>query len=554
MDAATLQPIRSLAARVCSLSDIDTAFVALVAKHRKIKAAADELARICSPGGQADRLAATLDDQGAAARYVQKIAATFAPFAEILRAVEVTGDGETWMPQGRNGYTRMTTAEAERHEQAKRQREAERKRREEQRMARAVVTYKEAAAEMGVSVNSAMIYACRGELVAVYVEGKRKAVGVTRASVEAYKERRQMRKEAARERAARFMIELSTPAHYWTEDGRKIASAEKITTLQIVAEFHVPRNAVVKASRRGQIAKVYRTEARQHVGGYLRESAEAWARAYKATVTAWGIYYTAAGQIVEAERTSRREAAAALHTHERKVSALAAAGQIERAYADPACTIPCGYTRRSVEAYAQAHPRHIPARRAKAIENFKIQIIPLQPRRHGLRAARLDPDTESAQEAATPPGVIEAKARHRRERPTIIFRLATWKASRPPDEPQQEEGQTDMDTPRQENATQQKPKLEVAKAYTIHDGGVIRAIAVSEADRDEIVAALELYHRAKAAPGEVESALKLLRTVRDLLDVPATAGTAAAATAATADAPKAAQGDGGDVATIAGQT
>ena len=78
-----------------------------------------------------------------------------------------------------------------------------------------------------------------------------------------------------------------------------------------------------------------------------------------------------------------------------------------------------------------------------------------------------------------------------------------------------------MDTPRQENATQQKPKLEVAKAYTIHDGGVIRAIAVSEADRDEIVAALEMYRKAKAAPGEVESALKLLRAARDLLDVPA---------------------------------
>ena len=101
-----------------------------------------------------------------------------------------------------------------------------------------------------------------------------------------------------------------------------------------------------------------------------------------------------------------------------------------------------------------------------------------------------------------------------------------------------------MDTPRQESATPQK--LEVAKAYTIHDGGVIRAIAVSEADRDEIVAALELYRRAKAAPGEIESALKLFRAARDLLDVPATTGTATAA--ATADEPQAVQAatnDGG---------
>ena len=119
MDAATLQPIQSLAARLCSLSDIDAAFVALVARYRKTKAAADELAWICSPGGQADRLAAILDDPDAAKRYIQKIAATFAPFADILLAVEVTGDGETWM-QSRNAYTKMTTEEAERRERQRR--------------------------------------------------------------------------------------------------------------------------------------------------------------------------------------------------------------------------------------------------------------------------------------------------------------------------------------------------------------------------------------------------------------------------------------------------
>jgi len=84
MDAATLQPIQSLAARLCSLSDIDAAFVALVARYRKTKAAADELAWICSPGGQADRLAATLDDPDAAAQYVQKIADKFSDIAQTL--------------------------------------------------------------------------------------------------------------------------------------------------------------------------------------------------------------------------------------------------------------------------------------------------------------------------------------------------------------------------------------------------------------------------------------------------------------------------------------
>ena len=92
-----------------------------------------------------------------------------------------------------------------------------------------------------------------------------------------------------------------------------------------------------------------------------------------------------------------------------------------------------------------------------------------------------------------------------------------------------------MDTPRQESATPQK--LEVAKAYTIHDGGVIRAIAVSEADRDEIVAALELYRRARAKPGEVESALQLLRAAREIVGTSATAETEAPdATPADAEA------------------
>ena len=509
----------------------------LVAQGMSPIEAGYELARLCSPGGQADRLAATLDDPDAAKRYVQKIAATFAPFAEILLAVEVTGDGETWT-QGQNGYTKMTTEEAERHEQARRQREAERQRREEKRRARAIATYKEAAAAIGVPVAIVHNYAHLGKLVAVYLNGKKKAAGVTRASLDAYVERQEMRRAAAAANAARKEAERAerraNADTFWTADGRKIVGAERMTAAQIAAEFSVSMRSVEKASRRGLIAKAYRTEAKLQVVGYLRESAEKWAREHKTKVAAGGIYYTAAGKIIEAERISRREAAAALHTNERNVCALAAAGEIAHVYADPACTIPCGYTRASVEAWAQAHPRHIPARKAQAVPDFMIAPLPPPPRNHGLRAARLDPDAESAQEAVPPPGVIEDEARHRREPRIIIFRLATWEASRP-SEPQQEERQTDMDTQRQENATPQK--LEVAKAYTIHDGGVIRAIAVSEADRDEIVAALELYRRAKAAPGEVESALQLLRAAREIVGTSATAETEAPdATPADAEA------------------
>jgi predicted RNA-binding protein with PIN domain len=540
MDAATLQPIQAIAERICSITDVDAAVAILVAQGKTPILAGIQLKDICRYGGQADRIAATLDDPDAARRYVQKIAATFAPFADILRAVEVTGDGERWISD-KNGYTKVTTAEAKRHKQAERKREAERKRREERQRARAIATYKEAAAAIGIPLAIAHNYAHQGKLVAVYLDGKKKAAGVTRASLDAYVERQEMRKAAATANAARKEAERAereaNADTYWTEDGRKIDGADRITARQIADEFSVSKKSVEKASRRGMIAKVYNTESRKHAVGYLRESAETWARAYKANVAAGGIYYTAAGQIVETERISRREAAAALHLKEQSVRELANARKIERAYADAACTIPCGYTRRSVEAYAQAHPRHIPARRAEAIANFKIQIIPPPPRRHDLRAAQLDPDTESAQGEATP-CVIEDAGRHRRREPRIIiFRLATFETPRP-SEPQQER-QKDMDTQRQENATPQK--LEVAKAYTIHADGVIRAICVSEADRDEIVAALELYRKAKAAPGEVESALKLLRAARDLLDVPA--DTAATADEAQADEPKAAQAD-----------
>ncbi len=77
----------------------------------------------------------------------------------------------------------------------------------------------------------------------------------------------------------------------------------------------------------------------------------------------------------------------------------------------------------------------------------------------------------------------------------------------------------------------------MAKAYTVHEAGVIRAICVSEADRDEIVEALRLYRRAKAAPGDIESALQLLRAVREIVGTSGTPGTAATAEAATATPP-----------------
>ena len=139
MDAATLQQVERLMVRLCSLSDVDAAQATLVAQGKTPITAGYELAEICKHGGQADRLAATLDDPGAAAQYVQKIAAAFAPFAEILLAIEVTRDGETWTQAGgRSGYKKTTVEEAER-------RGCERAGHRKRRKARAIATPEEAA-------------------------------------------------------------------------------------------------------------------------------------------------------------------------------------------------------------------------------------------------------------------------------------------------------------------------------------------------------------------------------------------------------------------------
>ena len=518
IDAATLAPLRALAGRTLELCDMDAACVLMIAQGKTPTETAAELSRLCAPGGEADRLADVLEKNPQAAKdYAARLAATFAPFAEIVRGI--TPGGDVRYVRQKLAYMKTTVA-------GLKEAEAKRKGRE----ARAVATYAEAAARIGVPVAIVHNYAHLGKLVAVYLNGKKKAAGVTRASLDAYVERQEMRMAAAAANAARKEAERAerraNADTFWTADGRKIVGAERMTAAQIAAEFSVSMSSIDKASRRGLIAKAYRTEAKLQVVGYLRESAEKWAREHKTKVAAGGIYYTAAGKIIEAERMSRREAAAALHMNKRNVCALAAAGEIAHVYADPACTIPCGYTRASVEAWAQAHPRHIPARKAQAIPDFMIAPLPPPPRNHGLRAARLDPDTTGEAAGEKPDAVIEgATVRQQRRKPksAIVFMLAAWNAATT-----SEEKERNM-----ENETNEKPaaaatptapgKLEIAKAYTVHEAGVIRAICVSEADRDEIVEALRLYRRARAKPGEVESALQLLRAAREIVGTSATA-------------------------------
>lgn len=515
IEEATLAPLRALAWRTLELCDMDAACVLLIAQGKTPTETADELSRLCTPGGEADSLADALEDPQAARDYARSMAATFAPFAEIVRGITPGGDVR-YIRYG-YGYRKTTVA-------GLKEAEAKQKRRE----AQAVATYAEAAARIGVPVAIVHNYAHLGKLVAVYLNGKKKAAGVTRASLDAYVERQEMRRAAAAANAARKEAERAerraNADTFWTADGRKIVGAERMTAAQIAAEFSVSMSSVDKASRRGLIAKAYRTEAKLQVVGYLRESAEKWAREHKTKVAAGGIYYTAAGKIIEAERMSRREAAAALHTNKHNVCALAAAGEIAHVYADPACTIPCGYTRASVEAWAQAHPRHIPARRAQAIPDFMIAPLPPPPRNHGLRAARLDPDATGEAAGERPAAVIEGEATRtqRRRKPTVVFMLAAWNAATTSEEKERNMENETNERPA-EAATPTAPgKLEIAKAYTVHEAGVIRAICVSEADRDEIVEALRLYRRARAKPGEVESALQLLRAAREIVGTSAT--------------------------------
>ena len=532
MDAATLQPIQSLAARLCSLSDIDAAFVALVARYRKTKAAADELAWICSPGGQADRLAATLDDPDAAARYAQKIAAMFAPFAAILRAVEVTGDDEAWVKRGK-GYTKMTTAEAERYEQAEREREAQRIRDRERKRAQYVATFEEAAERLNVKRMVVFEYVRKGKLVGVYRDGKRKAVGVTRQSLESYAQKQEMRKAAtlakARAKADHKAEKAELGGIYYTESGRKVHGEERVSSAEACEIFSRGRSQIAAWANAGKIERVYIDPNRRHPVGYLREAVERYAAEREIAAAAGGTYYTAAGKIVGAERISRSEAAQLLNFKELSVTAICRRGEIAHVYADPACTIPCGYTRASVEAWAQAHPRHIPARKAQAIPDFMIAPLPPPPRNHGLRAARLDPDATGEAAGEKPAAVIEGEATRtqRRRKPTVVFMLAAWNAATTSEEKERNMENETNEKPA-EAATPTAPgKLEIAKAYTVHEAGVIRAICVSEADRDEIVEALRLYRRARAKPGEVESALQLLRAAREIVGTSATAETEA---------------------------
>ena len=93
IDAATLAPLRALAGRTLELIDMDAACVLMIAQGKTPTETAAELSRLCAPGGEADRLADVLEKNPQAAKdYAARLAATFAPFAEIVRGITPGGD------------------------------------------------------------------------------------------------------------------------------------------------------------------------------------------------------------------------------------------------------------------------------------------------------------------------------------------------------------------------------------------------------------------------------------------------------------------------------
>ena len=526
IDAATLAPLRTLVERVLALSDVDAACAVLFAQGLRQQ---EVLAKLSIACGEAERLADALESPEAAREYERRLADTFAPFADIVRAI-LPESGTRYVRTESNSkrYRRTTLAAFSDAEAKRREAEARRREAEAKRTARHVATYAEAAATLHIKRNVVREYVHTGKLVGVYCEGQNCAYGVTRQSLYAYAQK-QERRAAATVKAgaikARRKEWRENGGVYYTQDGRKIYGAERISAEEVAATFGRSKSAVMRWANKGRIERVYIDAERNHPAGYLRATVEKWAMEREAIAAAGGIYYTVAGRIVGAERVSREEAARRLHVHENTATVFCRRGELEHVYADAALTIPCGYTRKSVEAYAQAHPTHIPAKRAVAAPDFMIAPLPPPPRNHGLRAARLDPDATGEAAGEKPAAVIEGEATRtqRRRKPTVVFMLAAWNAATTSEEKERNMENETNEKPAEASPPTAPGKLEIAKAYTVHEAGVIRAICVSEADRDEIVEALRLYRRARAKPGEVESALQLLRAAREIVGTSATA-------------------------------
>lgn len=443
-DATPLAPLRGIVEKFLTLSDTEVLAALLFMQGLTPLEVSKHLGATFAPGGEAERLAARLDDPQEMRRYVRALCEKFSPFADVLR--EILPDAGTAYIRLSTEYKKTSIAERVRH------------------------TNKERARHTTAE-----------------------------------------REKAQRERE----LTVKAGGGFFTKDGRTLSASARISASEAAAVFGLnsTRRLPIYANA-GHIRRVYLDAACNLPGGFERATVEAYAAKRAA-----GTFYTADGCITGAERVSREEAAALIGCKPHTVTAIARRGEVRRTFLNPQMRLPCGFERASVEKYLQDHPKRIPAKRAKAVADFRIEILPPSPRAQRLHAARLVPDQTA--ESRTRPETTGDLPRHeagRKKKPSVVFMLAEYNTHT--NERSDMETTTTQPAEKTQSKSGKPPKLEVAKAYTVHEAGVIRAICVSEEDRAEIVAALEVYRRVKAAPGEIESALALFRTVKGIMETP----------------------------------
>lgn len=334
-----------------------------------------------------------------------------------------------------------------------------------------------AAKRLGINRELLRCYRRKGHIVGIYNAGK--LIGYSHESVKRY---------AAIRNGLRFTADGSP----YQGDIVSLADA-----CRIIGRGEV---RVLEFAEAGRIERVFRSESGRCACGYTRESVEKLARELIA-----GVYYTATAKLVGVEIVHRDEMCKLLHKNSTAIVELADANEIVRVYSDAELVHAVGFTRESVIAYAQAHPPRMHAKAAKAVDDFMIEVItpPAHPPR--MRAERL-----AADEPPRPPAA--SRPTPKRDRPRIIFRLKTTSDKGGTNTMESEPNTTPT-------AISKTDKLEVAKAFTIHEGGVIRAICVSEEDRDEIAAALKFYRKNKQHEAEIESALALMSKAKELVGI-----------------------------------
>ncbi len=510
-----LAPLRAFVHSLLGRSDRDCLIFQRLAQGDNM---ADISRTLFDIAGQVDRIAAAMEENPKAARdFMREAVAPLRRFPEIAKAI-AQGEGRWTRGAGAEKVIKYKYQTAKEYNKARTERQ-EKLTSEEVNLCYTLPT---AAAKLGITRGTLRYYMQIGKVVAVYRNGQRKACAVTRFSVHQYQQRMDAAKKrremnASTREAERREREAIRAAggRYYTEDGRAIYGDEHISATDAVRLLGVSgRNVLWGLSCRGLIRRVYQDAGLRHCVGYER------ATVYELAATrSSSTYYTASGEkITGPERISMEDAAKEIGCGLAKVSNLANIGRIERTFADKACRLPCGLVRASVAQYVANAARRIRAKDARAVADFHIEELPPPPpkeRPQGLRARRLEPCDDDERRPRKADAANTEKPRKRRG-PVFTLTASAISTTTTPD------GEKTM----QENAETEKTgenangKLQVAKAYTVHDHGVIKAICVSEEDRDEIVAALNLYRRAKAAkPGEVESALALLHTIRAQLGI-----------------------------------